>query len=860
MLTRPRALPARFVFVVTLLATLMAVPAGLVRARQDAASDARTLRMIVVTSAEAADRIRARIVAGESFAVIARTESTDVTAASGGWLGRMPTSGLRPEVRAALEGLGPGDLTSAVRLPIGFALFRVEEDDPADDEAAQPGAGLAASGAVKFVYDFGGFTEARASLEAHARSGAWRMDSQAACDARTEALATTRRLVDQFFASGDVTSKSPLDLMQLHVGMAQLDAYEGQMDRAIARLHEARRIAMFGVPEAAVQMEQALGIAHLHKAGLDNHVHETPGELCLLDPATHRAYAVTDHVARAVGHFTAYLQSRPDDLEVRWLLNLAHMAQGTYPDSVPDRHLLPASAFASAEDVGRFRDVAQKAGLISVGSAGGVIVADLHNRGTFDVVTSMSESCGPMRLLAGNGDGTFADRTRGSGLDAQLGGLNLVQGDYNNDSCPDILVMRGGWEELPQRRSLLQNDCRGGFTDVTAAAGLAVPATASQTAVFADIDNDGWLDLFIGNENAPAQLFRNTGDGRFEDISAAAGVDRVAYTKGVAAADYDNDGYTDLYVSNYGGTNFLYRNNRNGTFTEFAAAARVAGTPTGFATWFFDYNNDGHQDLFVTSYVASLDEMARHLLALPGQSTTMKLYRNMGDGTFRDATREAGLDRVLMPMGANFGDIDNDGWLDMYLGTGNPSYVSLAGSVLLRNVEGRRFVDVTASSGTGELHRGHGVAFADMDNDGDQDIVFEVGGITPGDRHALRLFENPGHGNDWLAVRLAGVKTNRSAVGARITVTVEDAAGSRRAMHRVVGTGGSFGVSPLVQHVGLGPDARTVDVEVWWPASDTRQRFAAVPKNQWIQIEEFAADYTTMKRRRVSLGGQEASR
>src|SRR5690606_22694445 len=382
------------------------------------------------------------------------------------------------------------------------------------------------------------------------------------------------------------------------------------------------------------------------------------------------------------------------------------------------------------EDIGRFRDVAQQAGLTSVGSAGGVIVADLHNRGTFDVVTSMSESCGPMRLLANNGNGTFTDRTDGSGLDTQLGGLNLVQGDYNNDSCPDVLVMRGGWEELPQRRSLLQNDCRGGFTDVTEAAGLAVPATASQTAVFADIDNDGWLDQFIGNENAPAQLFRNAGDGRFEDISAAAGVDRVAYTKGVAAADYDNDGYADLYVSNYGGTNFLYRNNRNGTFTEFAAAARVAGTPTGFATWFFDYNNDGHQDLFVTSYVASLDEMARHLLALPRQGTSMKLYRNLGDGTFRDATREAGLERVLMPMGANFGDIDNDGWLDMYLGTGNPSYVSLAGSVLLRNVDGRRFVDVTASSGTGELHRGHGVAFADMDNDGDQDIVFEVGGIT----------------------------------------------------------------------------------------------------------------------------------
>jgi hypothetical protein len=853
-----RAFTARLVFVATLLTAVLAWPAGFLRARQQSDSDTRTLRMIVVSSADVAERIRARVTSGESFAVIARTESTDATGAVGGWLGRMSTSALRPEVRAALEGLSPGAVTDVVRLPIGFALFRVEEDEPAASDAAEIAAGLAASGAVRFVYDFGGFTEARASLEAHARSSAWRMDSQAACDARTEALATTHRLVEEFFASGDRSSKSSLDLMQLHVGLAQLDAYEGRMDRAISRLHEARKIAMFGVPEAVLQMEQALGIAHLHKAGLENHVHETPGELCLLDPSNPHPYPATDDVERAVAHFTTYLESQPGNLEVRWLLNIAHMAQGTYPDSVPARHLLPPSAFASKENVGRFRDVAQQVGLISIGSAGGVIVEDLHNQGRFDVVTSMSESCGPMRLLSNNGDGTFSDRTYGSGLDAQLGGLNLVQGDVNNDGCPDVLVMRGGWEELPQRRSLLQNNCRGGFTDVTAQAGLALPATASQTAVFADIDNDGWLDLFVGNENAPAQLFRNTGDGRFVDISAAAGVNRVAYTKGVTAADYDNDGFIDLYVSNYGGDNFLYRNNRNGTFTEFAQAARVAGTPTGFATWFFDYNNDGHQDLFVTSYIASLDEMARHLLAMPRQGTTMKLYRNMGDGTFRDATREAGLERVLMPMGANFGDIDNDGWLDMYLGTGNPSYASLAGSVLLRNVDGRRFVDVTASSGTGELHRGHGVAFADMDNDGDQDIVFEVGGITPGDRHALRLFENPGHGNDWLAVKLVGVKTNRSAVGARVTVTVEDAAGARRSIHRAVTTGGSFGVSPLEQHIGLGRDARVVDVEVWWPASDTRQRFTGVPKNQWIQIEEFATGYTTQDRKRVVLGGKDA--
>jgi hypothetical protein len=195
----------------------------------------------------------------------------------------------------------------------------------------------------------------------------------------------------------------------------------------------------------------------------------------------------------------------------------------------------------------------------------------------------------------------------------------------------------------------------------------------------------------------------------------------------------------------------------------------------------------------------------------------------------------------------------------MFLGTGNPSYASLAGSVLLRNRDGRSFVDVTSSSGTGELHRGHGVAFADLDDDGDQDIVFEVGGITPGDRHALRLFENPGHGNDWLGVKLVGVKSNRTAVGARVAVTVEDGAGRQREIHRVVGTGGSFGASPLAQHFGLGGEARILAVDVWWPTSDTRQRFTDVPKNRRIQIEEFATTYATIAPQPVTLGGERNS-
>ena len=216
---------------------------------------------------------------------------------------------------------------------------------------------------------------------------------------------------------------------------------------------------------------------------------------------------------------------------------------------------------------------------------------------------------------------------------------------------------------------------------------------------------------------------------------------------------------------------------------------------------------------------------------------------------------EAGLDKVFMPMGANFGDIDNDGFLDIYLGTGNPSYASLVPNVLLRNKEGKSFVDVTASSGTGELHKGHGIAFADLDNDGDEEIVAEIGGATPGDRHPLRLFENPGHGNDWISLKLVGVTTNRAAIGARIEVTVENEGRGTRSIHRSVGSGGSFGASPLEQHIGLGKSARIVELEIWWPGSNTRQRIAGVGKNQVVEITELARSYTRIERQPITLGG-----
>jgi hypothetical protein len=167
----------------------------------------------------------------------------------------------------------------------------------------------------------------------------------------------------------------------------------------------------------------------------------------------------------------------------------------------------------------------------------------------------------------------------------------------------------------------------------------------------------------------------------------------------------------------------------------------------------------------------------------------------------------------------------------------------MAPHVLLRNKEGRGFSDVTASSGTGELHKGHGIAFADLDNDGDEDILAEIGGATPGDSHAMRVFENPGHGNDWLAVKLVGAKSNRAAIGARIKVTVQNGGGGTRSIYRTVGSSGSFGASPLEQHLGLGKSAQIDDLEIWWPATNTYQHFTGVRKNQALEITEFASDY-----------------
>ena len=842
-------------------ALTLVVSVGLeaVRAQPIPSTNPTPLSVIVVDSPGAAEQIAARLRKGEEFAAIAKGLSIDATGNDGGYIGVIDPSRLRIELREALHGVPPGQTTGVVRIPEGYAILKVLP------EAVAPGnvppnptriLPLLATGAVKYTLGVSGRDEAESIFQALPRSEDIVQDLPTICKSRNDSLKKVIGQLEQKLSPTDrkPADQTPSDQIKMNYTAAQLYAFQGQMGKAIEHWESAYRIVQSSSPRLALPMKETLGIAYLHESEMENDIYQTPGDRCIFPPNPSVIYSKPQDSEKAVQYFLEYLEQKPDELEVKWLLNLAYMTLGKYPAGVPDKYLVPLSAFESKESTVHFVDVAPAVGLSLASLAGGVIVDDFDNDGLLDVVISSMDPCEPLHFFHNNGDGTFRDNTVKAGLSDQIGGLNIIQADYNNDGCMDILVLRGGWE-YPMRRSLLKNNCDGTFSDVTRSSGLAVPATATQTAVWTDIDNDGYLDLFIANERGPNQLFRNRGDGTFEDISQSAGVARSAFSKGVVAADYDHDGYPDLYVSNFSGGNFLYHNNHDRTFSEVSRQAGVQAPFGSFATWFFDYDNDGWPDLLVNSYYQSNDDVMRTYLGLPHNAETMKLYKNMRNGTFKDVTAEAGLDRVFMPMGANFGDIDNDGFPDVYLGNGNPSYGSLIPHVLLRNHEGKYFVDVTAASGTGELHKGHGIAFADIDRRGYEDIFAETGGAVRGDKHAFRLFENPGNGADWINVRLVGVKTNRAAIGAQIKVTVEGEDHTRRTVYHTVSSGGSFGANPMEQHIGLGKSAKIVDIEVWWPTSQTRQTLVRVEKNQFIEVKEFAPGFTRLERRPFRLGG-----
>ena len=613
-----------------------------------------------------------------------------------------------------------------------------------------------------------------------------------------------------------------------------------------------------------------LGVAYMRLGEQQNCLANPAANICILPLAGGARHTKQDGARGAIARYTKMLRQYPDDRGSQWLLNLAYLQIGAYPDSVPTtyliRNLVPKPAVATAFP--EYRNIAGVVGLALTGLAGGTDVEDFNGDGLLDVFTTAWGLNDPVHLFIADGKGGFTDRTAQAGLTGIVGGLNTIHADYDNDGDEDILILRGAWmrEAGNFPMSLLRNRGDGTFEDVTLESGL-LSYGPTNSAAWADFNLDGKLDLFVGYESYAqinrgkshrSKLFLNNGDGTFTDVAATVGINVDDFVKGVTWGDVNNDGLPDLYLSVIYGRNKLFIN-KGGTsiekwsFEEKGAAAGVQLPIASFPTWFWDYDNDGNQDIFVPSYdvnAAMHEFVAREYLGMPlsvtiGKETVTyedpRLYRNKGDGTFEDVTAKVGLSgKVMYAMGSNFGDLDNDGFLDFYIGTGNPDLRSVIPNRMFRNVGGTRFEEVTLPGGFGHLQKGHAVAFADFDRDGDEDVFEIIGGAYQGDLATTVLFENPGWPKtSWINLQLEGRAANRSAIGARVEIVVVDSNGASRSIFRTIGGTGSFGSGPLQLHVGLGAATTIASVRVRWPdMTRTRTAYANLAVNRFYQITQ----------------------
>jgi hypothetical protein len=535
----------------------------------------------------------------------------------------------------------------------------------------------------------------------------------------------------------------------------------------------------------------------------------------------------------AIKHFMEYLEKFPEDGEVRWLLNVAHMTLDEHPDKVPARYLIPIDRYVQQEHgIGRFRDIGQQVGLNRFNQAGGAIMDDFDGDGRLDVVISSFDPTQIMGVYRNDPSGKFTDVTVAAGVSNQLGGLNCVQTDYNNDGWLDVFIVRGAWltPSLAMRPSLLRNNGDMTFTDVTEQAGLSAPLN-SISASWADFDRDGWLDVFVCSEQQSNRLYRNKHDGTFEEVAPQAGVagGEGMVCKGAAWIDIENDGWPDLFLSHLSRVGAqLWRNRRDGTFENVSRAYGIDGPQMGFSCWAWDFNNDGWQDIFVTNYSRSIGACVQGMIGQEHNEAKSALYMNQEGKRFVNVAKEYGLEGVFITMGSNFADFDNDGWLDFYLGTGDPNLGTLVPNRMFRNLGGKRFVDITASSGTGNLQKGHGVACGDWDRNGSIDLFIEMGGAVNGDKYHNILFQNPGNQNSWTSVKLVGQSSNPVAIGARIMIQTDDP--ELPLVYRQVTSGSSFGANPLEQTIGLGKATKILGIEIQWPSRASDDEKARIEK------------------------------
>jgi tetratricopeptide (TPR) repeat protein len=492
----------------------------------------------------------------------------------------------------------------------------------------------------------------------------------------------------------------------------------------------------------------------------------------------------------------------------QWNLRLAYMeAYNTYPGDLEPAYQIGFAALDEESPV-HFTDVAEEAGVGKKDRGRGVAWLDYDRDGDPDIFAAGIQT--PHGFYRNDGDGHFTDITAKAGLADPRGGWASIAADYDADGDPDIFVTREAWEGTAPN-SLYQNQGNGTFKDRGAQAGVDGDDD-SFMAVWTDYDNDGLPDLYVASgitgSKRPNRLYQNQGDGTFKDRGAQAGVDYRCKTLGVTCGDYDDDGDSDLYAIDVYAPNHLYRNDGQGAFSDVTAQAGVAKPTEGsYVGFFIDAEGDGDLDLFISAMNFYEDVVQSRVTGLALRPTRAYLYRNDGQGAFSDIAPQQGLARSFGSMGAGFGDIDYDGLVDIYLTNGGPIMSRFEPNILFHN-RGDRFADITVSAGVGNPGKGHGVGFADYDQDGDLDLYTAVGGHYPGDLWANSLYRNEGHINHWL-----GIDLGAAAIGARLRLRAQDLLSVVE-----VNSGPGFGsTNSLSAEIGLGARSRIDTLEIRWP-------------------------------------------
>lgn len=597
-------------------------------------------------------------------------------------------------------------------------------------------------------------------------------------------------------------------------------------------------------------IKKQLAIAYMRRAEQDNCLTNHNNESCIIPFSKKAQHKIRSGSLESIKVLNELLSVNPNDLECQYLLNIAHMTLGQYPSKVPEKFRLPEDYFSNPIDFPKFKDIGAELGVAENQKAGGTSVDDFNNDGYLDIIASSWGFYDQIKYFENDKNGGFINKTISSGLKGVTGGLNIKHADYNNDGHLDFFILRGAWLDSYGKipNSLMRNNGDGTFTDVTLETGI-FSLNPTQSAVWGDFNLDGWIDIFIANESSEGnksncELFLNE-NGKFRDISSEVGINELGFFKGVACGDINNDGYLDLYLSNYYGENTLLLNSTKKdkiVFKNITETAKVAKPERSFSTWMFDYDNDGYDDIFVSGY--SENEKPPATLIVENAKNSFKenrplLYHNNGNGTFTERSLNVGLDQPITTMGCNFGDLDNNGFLDFYLATGDPSFFSIVPNRVYLNQEGKKFEDITYTSGFGHIQKGHAIGFGDLDMDGDQDIYAVMGGAFEGDVFANILYENPiGNKNSWINIILEGSLSNRSAIGAKIIITFTDN-GKERKVYHLVGIDASFGGNSIMAEIGLGSAESIKHIEIQWPNKErTKTQLQNIAVNQIIKVWE----------------------